>query len=449
MATQEKTVNATRLIAPMYLTLTGTPANQVGFRVVRSDDGGMARTTTRRTRRSDSLLSITFPAGTTADDVAAAMAEYGIDGYTTEEGEDGKMVCRREGSDGKTGTKINLRGDRVAEVVITPTEVPGTVCAGVGVVRMDFSQEFFPEISDVTDWCMKNGIDTSSVQLQNSPTTAVTSIIRSEVPEGSDVHKMVIDDGVSFAVTRADSNDIPEKFIEVVSETAYGSWGWGQLDFMAALADREFCDAAETALYRLRDVLDRIIYYSSLPLTARKELVVRATTQYAAHLVALLDALPEKVVIANRSDSHEKEVTMSQKPNETAVQRTDAPATQTTAPDAKGTVTLTRADVEQIVASAVASAMAQRSDAQPSDQTTTTTQTTAPESTEEAGTSVESITRSVKELANAVSTIAGQVEKIGSQSIVRSDASDSATSASGTKRSDVFAGVFSTKPAKQ
>ena len=123
---------------------------------------------------------------------------------------------------------------------------------------------------------------------------------------------------------------------------------------------------------------------------------------------------------------------------------TAAPAPQEVSgtPESTGTedtVTVSRSALSSLVAAAFADAIKRTDDANATAATTEPAETTNTATQPEGA--AEQITRSVTELADVVRSLSERVEAIGSQSVVRSDASDPAPQE--TKRSDVFAGVFS------
>lgn len=241
-------------------------------------------------------------------------------------------------------------------------------------------------------------------------------------------------------VIRCDTCDIPDGFIAVVNETAYGNWGWGQLDFAAAMADEEFCEAIDDANYRLRDVLRNILLHSALPLAERKTLMVHAVDQYKAYMIGILDSLPRQVLVAVvRSAKPQLENEMNQS-NGSGAPTPTAPANPE---DAKP---VTRADIKAILAEllpdAIKTATATRSEpvAEP-----------APAAPAVAATpEVTTITRAdlTAAMAEAVKPVVERMEKLEGITVVRSANSDnqqqqvqvSGALAAGTEK-DVFRGA--------
>ena len=96
--------NLVKIKEAKFLSLVGLPANETGFKVVRSKDAKpedkptdqpttgtpIVKPTVRRTRRSDAspVLALAFPEGTTEADVTKTLGEFGLAGYKVEHDED-------------------------------------------------------------------------------------------------------------------------------------------------------------------------------------------------------------------------------------------------------------------------------------------------------------------------------------------------------------------------
>lgn len=456
-----KEVEMSKLLEPKFLTLTERPANQVAFKVVRDDQGGeptMTKEATegrrrriRSTQRS-SLLYIEFPEGTTLEDAKEAMEEYGLEDYELEQCADGKVRCKRSDLTDIPADAITVTiGDgRKAGIARTDTVAQYAVqdpMPHIAVVAIEFNSAQFASTDEVSAYLQRHDIDFLEKGIENTD-TGVT-VRRSEVADDAEVRRVQVEPGVIAVVTRSAVSDVVDAtpFIEVVSETAYGQWGWGQLDFTARMADVNFCECAEDASYTLRRVVEDILFYSQLPVSVRKELVNRAAAQFSAYIGSLLDALPAKVVLINRShfEQLKEQQSMTQKTDDKApeVKTTDAPAPAAATDDA---TPVTRSELKSIVGEAVAAALAAQSG------------TAAPVKTEEvqrtddaagAGAAAEGesktlkaveevVTRSVGGLADSVKQIAERLTAIEGATVVRSDTTDGGES----KPKDVFAGVF-------
>jgi hypothetical protein len=452
-AAVQKKVNVTTLVEPAFLTLTDKPANQVGFKIIREDnkEQNMTEKTAdirvRRVRAQRSMgpmVSVMFPAGTTEDDAKKTMDEFGLTGYTLTRAGDSVVALRSD----LEAVPANVTNIGIGNGVFASIERADPVLVAgekgnLSVVAVRFDKEQYSEESDVMAWIERHDIDFLPDGVKNGPTA--TLVCRTGGPDGEETREIQVEDGVTFVIARADLADVPSAFIEVVSETSYGSWGWGQLDFASCMADKEFCNAAEEAGYTLRRVADQILFYSPLPVSVRKELVSRAATQYATYMGSLLDALPAKVVLANRSIHESKESQVTDKKQD-EVQRSDA-AAAVAAPTTPTVEHVTRAELVAVVAEAVKAAMA----------TVQRTDSAAPAAAEAApveaapaaaavsaeATHLENVTRSLEALAKTVAGMAEGVDsrlgKIEGATVLRSDAGDAPQTVT---RKDVFKGMF-------
>lgn len=443
-----KEVEVSRLVEPQFLTLTSKPANQVAFKIVRNDDqkedtmtqdvGTETRRRRIRSTKRSALLTIEFPEGTTEDDVKAIVEEYGLEGYELIQDADKKSVCLRRSDLTEppvNTTTIKIGKGMVAHIAraeATPVATPDILPA-ISVVAIEFKKENFPDEAAVMAVISRYDIDFLEKGIENTDTCI--RVLRSEMAETDEVRRVEVEAGVVAVVTRAAAQDIGTTslpFIDVVCEECYGQWGWGQLDFNAMMADMEFCEAAEEATYRLRNLAERILFYSELPVAIRKDLIGRAASQYSAYLGSLLDALPSKVVMINRSNLEKSKEQDMKQSTETVV---------TTNPEAEQPIT--RAELSTLIADGVAAALA----ASAASATTTTTEVARTDAvnTETATPegkvleAVEVVTRSIGDVAKSLEGVAERLAKIEGTTIARSDSRDDAVT---TPEKDVFAGCF-------
>ncbi len=459
-----KDVNVAKLDTPAFLTLTGKPANEVAFKIVRSAEGGPPKVVRTRKTRSDALLCIDLPDGATAEDAEALAADFGLTGYSVTE-TDGKISIRRNDMPEKVESMaVKIGNGRVAHII--KPHAAGDK-AKIGLVSIEFAKDYFETTEEVKEWFVRNDIDFDESRVQNGDLAICVAC--AEAPADAEKRQMTVEGGVSFVVVRADESNLPEQYVQVVNETAYGSWGWGQLDFAARLADVEFCRMADEAIYTLRDLVERIIFWSDLPLATRKELVVRATTQFSEFVSALMDALPQKVVIVNRSNL-EKEKSMGQKQEQKDVARQDDAATQTANGNKEGGATaaasdagapITRGDVEKMIGDAVAGlgskieglaarlpapATPEGDGVKRSDEQGASKTDPMVEAMNSIAKSVEAVSASAKSTGEVVAALAKRLDVVESQTTVRSDAGDAKQDA--TKRKDIFAGAFGNRRAE-
>lgn len=374
--------NLVEVRKPKFITLVGKPANQTGFKVVRSDKGEppMSQAVVRRTRRSETgpVLRLTFPAGTEESSVNESLKQYGLTGYTVQS-EGGVFTATRsdlKSISPETTMQIKLSEDGLIATVARQTASleAKPVKGAVAIARMEFDGSKFT-LEEVKQWVAENSVDGTIQEPQNEGDCYV--VRRSEVPENEETREMSLEDGVVAVVVRADVMSVPAGFVAVVNETAYGSWGWGQLDFAAALADQEFSEAMREALSTLDDVLRNIVIWSPLPLDVRKELANRALSQFGEYISTVMDSLPRQLLVAVvRSANPTQEKSMTQAQQSGSATTTATPATTTTTPAAPETP-ITRSEVQSMIQAAVQAATeaaVKRSEPTPAAPAATTTE---------------------------------------------------------------------------
>lgn len=396
-----------------FISLVGVPANQRAFSVIRSDkeEEKVSNTTPRvkRSRRNDSnnLIKITFPDSYTAAQATESLESFGLTGFELLD-EDGVLSAARSDlqtiATGAT-TTIKLTEDGITAEVVTPEGAEATGAKnGLAVPYIEFSSETFSR-SDVLAWLEENKVDFDEKAIDNSTGNFVLK--RSDADEDSEVRHMELSDGVKAAVIRADINDIPEGYVEVICETAYCGWGWGQLDFGAKLADVQVGDQLREGLYAMEDVLRNILYHSGLPVESRKQLVNRTLAQFGEYASSLLDLLPRQLLVSVSSsvstqrNDKAQEPDMTGKTSETTEQNKDDEV-----------VTITRSELTALITEAIrkdkeagADPAAPAAGAAPQTEATTVT-----------------LTRS--DLEEVLKPIAERLEKMESTTIVRSDNPD-------------------------
>lgn len=449
-----KKVNITSLAHPNFLTLVKYPGNQVAFKVVRKDDSTATATVAvteevdaaplPRIRRARSisrsaLLAIEYPSDISEEDAKEDLDLMGVTGYSMHRQEDGRLVVTRSDlTEMPTNTfRVGLGDNRFATILRSESATPSAAStgpAGIALVAIDFNNDQFPDEEAVLSYLSRREVTYLDEAVTRSD--GHIRVLCSEAPEGAEIRTMEVDPGVVISVVRAEETNIlgEPSFTSVINDTAYGMWGWGQLDFSAALADVKFSEAGRKATDKLAEVLNEILFYSSLPVTVRKELVVRAVNQYALYTVSLLEALPEKLVVINRNSVQENRMPNPQKKDEVAPVETP---TAETVPVEAG---ITRADVKQIVAEALAEFVAAQQQSAPvvrADEAETVADKPA---TDQTVTVLEAVQRSVAEMAATLSGVDSRLATMESATVVRSDSTDSKPAP--TVKVDPFAGIF-------
>ena len=428
--------NLVSVKTPKMLTLVGLPANQTAFKVLRSDteSPGESKMSTliRRTRRStetNPVMRLVFPEGNTQETVEAALKSYGMAGYTVEE-QDGVFTATRADvkSISKEATQdIPLNSEGLVATVAR-AETKNEEKAKLVMTSIEFDSTKFT-LEEVQRWSTEKGVDGTVQEPQNSDECYV--VRRSEVPESEETRRMELEDGVTAVIIRSDVANIPDNYVAVVSEAAYGSWGWGQLDFMAALSDSAFSEAMRTSISMLEDVLRNIVVYSSLPLDVRKDLANRALAQFGEYIGTVLDSLPRQLLVSVvRSANPQQESLMSKAESGAANTNAAAKEEAKEAPvTAKETDTLNRADVQTMIDTAVAAALRAAA---------------APKEEEKPAEPAAPITRAdvAAAMAEAMKPLNERLEALAGTTVVRSGTVETTPKAGEKVEQDVFRGAI-------
>lgn len=427
---------------PKFISLVGHPANQTGLKVIRNDQDtkGITNMSTllRRTRRSDvksPVMRLAFPEGTDEAGVAARLQEFGMTDYKVEKEGNYYVAIRSDlkSISKETTMEIKLSDDGlIATVARQDTASKGENEANsITMAAVSFDANKFT-LEEVKRWVSEKCVDGTIQEPQNPGESYV--VRRSDVKENEETRQLVLEDGVTATIVRSCDCNVPDGMVAVVSETAYGSWGWGQMDFAAKMADKAFCNQMDDAIYSLRSVLDQIIIYSALPLDTRKDLAIRALGQFGEYVGAVLDSLPRQLLVSVvRSANPTSEKPMTQQTNGGA----SNPATATN-PNAADTpaANLTREDVAGLIKEGLAEfakTLAPSALVRSEEPAKTETPPAA-----------ESLTRAdvQKMISDGSASILEEIKKLQGSTLVRSAPEGTQTQTATNQRRDVFDGAF-------
>lgn len=427
--------NLVRVIKPKFLSLVGLPANQTGFKVVRSDQGEneMSKPTSRRLRRSETnpVLRLTFPEGTTDEEVTETLTSYGMSSYRVERGEKTVTATRSDlkSISGET-QDIKLTAGGIVATVNRMAPAVTEEKANVALVALEFDAEKFNTLQ-ADAWIQRNSVDKCGEPAQNSDETLFV-VKRGDVADGEEVRRLQIEDGVTAVIKRDDAADVPDSLMVVVSEIAYGNWGWGQIDFNAAMADDAFCDAMDEAIYTMRDVLWNIVYYNTQPLDVKKGLIQNCLSQFGTYVNSVMDSLPRQVLVSVARSAQPTEKVMSKEANNAA----GAGATQAQ-PDMSQYIK--REDLATAIAEGIAAAEAARAEAEVKRSADEAAKKEAAE--KEAEVQRSAINAAVEA---ATKPLVEKIEKLEGATVVRSAPESAGTTNVATKeeKKDVFRGAI-------
>lgn len=448
-----KNVALASLVEPKFLSLVDLPANQTAFKILRADKDPAAPVIPRIrriTKRSDSpLIELLFPAGMDEDTIKEYADAFGLSDYTVSK-EGDSYVLRKDGvKRSDDNISIILQGNVKAYIARSDKTQKDAFCQ-LTLANFEFGKDYYVTEEEVTDWCKRNNVDITKCSIENNDTN--TLVKRVDLKPEDETKKITVDDGVIASVIRSSEMDIPSQYVAVISEAAYGNWGWGQLDFSAAMADTEFCDVADEATNILVSVTKQILFYSPLSTQMRKDLIANAAQQFSEYIGSLLDALPTQMIVATRSIL-DKETSMTEKlaASEEAV-RSEPEAVkpeQNEAPPVVAEVVataITRAEVEKIVSAAIKAAMeavsAKREEfavapAEVKEQATEEKQETAIEQV------LRSVAENMKSVAENQKEIGERLKTLEGNTTVRSDDGD----VKQREQKDVFSGALFRKQA--
>jgi hypothetical protein len=473
--TRKRKGQIARIVEPEYLSIVKSPSNRTGFKIIRSADNTTDRVMRFRKKRSDTgLLSIDLPAGVSLDQAQSILElfDLGEDYEIAESG--GVYSLIRKGSDMSVDTvTINLGEGIFANVAsssfgrsIRSEDADQDKFDKVQLVALEFTGDDFTTVESVREWLdsrdidfVEGGVYCDEVGSPETGEVRMFTVLRTKREDAANcTQNMTVNlgNGVTGILGFAEETDIPKQVYRQIVETAYGSWGIWQLDFAAALADKEFTDESYEAMDTLNMVLHNVMF-SDKTIAERKTLVQSVLKQFGQYVNSLLDSLPIEVMRKTYSKDHKllKQESDNMSNEAKKVDGQDG-AENTPAADIK-VESLSREDVETMVSDAIAKAIGPVAAALETLATQVKNSTPAPEEKKEEATDKEDteeiakISRSVAEMGESMKTVMesiaalkGQVEEIGSTTVARSDSSnDGDTGEQSNKRNSPFAGLFS------
>jgi hypothetical protein len=351
-----KNANLVEGVEPQFLTLAGTGANRVAFRIVRGESKAAAPTTKIQQRsrkssvqRNDGVLSITVPSTLGVSEVDAIKTTYGVtdQGYETTTTESGTTFVKREDIDYDHQQAVDMADGVTVNVAMPKMVAEGDAVNGVSIYRYEIGSATAKDEGAARIYLEDMDVDTSVMRFD--AVDGGHTVTRTDIPEPKETLTVQVQDGVSCLVCRVDGlGSTPASLVGVIAPVVYGNFGWGHVDFAAAMADVNFSNVAEKALYLLRDVLDNIIFWNDHAPAIRKTLLNNAVDEYKSYMGALIDTLPAPVVALVRSDTSrikrkddmlnlngkEKTVTKPQPAESEMISRKDADAATKVAVDA-------------------------------------------------------------------------------------------------------------------
>ena len=366
MARMRRKVNMSEIKDPRGITLTKSPANQTGFKVIRSESGA----------EESPLRAIAMAEGSTGAMADALKDAYKLKDYEVEES-DGKILVKQSSytTDEET-TSVSIGNGNVAMIALSAfdkveTHAPvaradtdeGKVVKHPALVSLSFTSDKFPDTKSVSDWLDANKISYPEGVVKRSASIHHVNLLPNVSSSGVSVN---LGEGVEGYVVRADVADVPQHVYRMIVEQVYGYYSdWQFIDFAMAMANPDYTEKGRDAIYVLQGVLENIVLYGELTVDERKSLIRHATSSYADYMITLLDSLPDPVMLQERSDkSSIPEITKmtdtkAEPKKDEIIARSDEVKADETSTES---TSVTRAEIDKIVADALAAYEAKRSE---------------------------------------------------------------------------------------
>lgn len=463
--TRKRKGQVAKLVEPEFLSVVKSPSNRTGFKIIRSAEGTDRVVRTRKKRSDSNLLSIDLPMG-----VTLAQAQEILELFDLSEDYDivstgDQFVLMRKGSDPEADTvAISLGEGIIANVVpaVFSRSEDDTKTDGVQLVALEFTGEQFSTVESVREWLDTNEIDFIeggvSFSDADSEMARTALVLRTDREDAANcTHNMTVTlaDGVTGILGIAEETDIPKRVYRQVVEAAYGSWGVWQLDFNAAMADKNYTDESYVALDALNMVLHNVMF-SDKTIEQRKTLVQSVLKQFGEYVNGLLESLPTEVMRKTYSKDH-KLLKQESENMSTEDKKVDMPEADDQQSSQEVAQPISREDIDAMIGTAIERAITPVAEALSilADKVKNSEPEEGGEGGEEDDEGAEEIakiSRSVSEMGESMKTmmesieaLKGQIDEIGNTTVARSDESDDvgANGEQNRKRSEgPFSGLF-------
>lgn len=367
MARARRKVNLSDINDPKGITLTKSPANQTGFKVIRSEE---------ETPKDNAppLLAIDVFEGATNSDAENVRDTYALADYELVEDEGRYRLQQATYASDIPTIPVNIGNGNIAKIAtsafddvaihapVTRSETHKTSLPVLS--QLSFSKEQFPDAKAVDAWLNTYEVSYSEKAVQR--TEEGHTVTRSHLID-EDSHDVKLDKGVTGKVTRGDEQDVPTSVYRAVTEQVYGYYAdWEFVDFAVAMANPDYIHKSSDAIWVLKDVLHNIMLYSTLNVTERKELIRQALSSYADYMITLLDSLPIPVTTQERSDKSSSILETDTMTKKTVVKEVeDEAATQSTESESEITTKedfVTRSELKEIFVEVLEEHAIKRSD---------------------------------------------------------------------------------------
>ncbi|MCF1459401.1 MAG: hypothetical protein LPH21_18195 [Shewanella sp.] len=339
---------------PMFITLTGLPANRSPFRVVRKDGiddfkGNLSKRA--KVARVDSLVSIHIDSDD-EDAINKVRSNYGITeelfdmtqegGITTftrrgdklegelqtikmSNGETVTIAKRSDGSEtavdeytvdepGEEAAEVAEEGDEAAEAT-QGDEEDTSKRTDLMIARIRFDAQEFT-VEEAIGWAKDNGMGSFCVvryddvisltqegytlpnEIDFTSVVPASGVIVDGCPVLPEVQKRA-DDEIEVLMLTNSNGVVP-----------FGCWGWDANTFLEALADQEYTQKVNDAVYLLSDTLLNIMKWQwQLTPGEAKTLMQNSLDGAKWYFSNLLDSLPQATI--QRSDTKKEDLNMA------------------------------------------------------------------------------------------------------------------------------------------
>ena len=240
MARPRRKVNLSDINDPKAITLTKSPANQTGFKVIRSAEEPEAA------EDKSPLRAIVMPEGATTAMAAALVEAYKLADYDIIESDGVVSVRQTSYAEGESVVPVSIGSGNIAMIAssvftevkthapVARTDEKDTQPKQPILASLAFASDQYPDAKSVCDWLDTNKISYGEgAVIQSDDGYAVTRNDACDDSSNVDLAK-----GVTGKVARGDELDVPESVYRMVAEQVYGYYAnWEYIDFAVAMAN--------------------------------------------------------------------------------------------------------------------------------------------------------------------------------------------------------------------
>lgn len=457
MTRKRRKVNLTDISDPRGITLTKSPANLSGFKIVRSNS---------LEKRSD-LRAIVLPEAADKTFIGKVIEAYNLgETYSLREDAGAQYLAINGFSTDEVVVPAPLGFGLTGLIAMESVEqaqphAPVSRSDKQGKNEIDFkhpelvslslAKTHFEDAKAAALWIEENAIDTDEAIASQTKEAFVFRFSKQDNAAPVD-----LGEGISVEIAPKQGGKLPSSIYRNVLHKTYGYEGmWDFIDFAHASANPGYIESSETAIRTLCDVLHNILLYSDLSVEEKKVAASSAVSSFESYTLNLLNSLPEPQIKLERhlpTRSTETKSMTEKAPAPTAeeqeVTRSETQEAETTeetaTADPSDTITVSRSELQDLVRECLISVKMDKEDdtASAADSEEATKEAQRSDPMDIISSAMEKLAQTTETLAQRMQAVEENITKEQEDSVTVARSKEDETEQQQQETASVFKGVF-------